>query len=144
MDLDHNTPELNIGSRVIPVDPFDLVVFGGTGDLALGKILPALVRRFCAGQVPEGSRIIGAARAELSPDAYRRMLRETLIAAGSGPGPVDRFLASVDYVPLDATEARGWDALGRRLDRDRVRAFYLSVGPGLFGRLAERVRAGVW
>ena len=29
-------------SRVIPVDPFDLVIFGGTGDLARRKILPAL------------------------------------------------------------------------------------------------------
>ncbi len=29
-------------SRVIPVDPFDLVIFGGTGDLARRKILPGL------------------------------------------------------------------------------------------------------
>ncbi|MEM7320118.1 MAG: hypothetical protein AAF408_13975, partial [Pseudomonadota bacterium] len=36
-------------SRVIPVDPFDLVVFGGTGDLARRKIMPALFRRFAAG-----------------------------------------------------------------------------------------------
>ena len=35
-------------SRVIPVDPFDLVIFGGTGDLARRKILPGLFRRFCA------------------------------------------------------------------------------------------------
>ena len=32
-------------SRVIPVDPFDLIIFGGTGDLAQRKILPALYRR---------------------------------------------------------------------------------------------------
>jgi glucose-6-phosphate 1-dehydrogenase len=29
-------------SCVIPVDAFDFVVFGGTGDLAKGKILPGL------------------------------------------------------------------------------------------------------
>ncbi len=29
-------------SRVIPVDDFDLVIFGGTGDLARRKILPGL------------------------------------------------------------------------------------------------------
>ncbi|MFT7448290.1 MAG: glucose-6-phosphate 1-dehydrogenase [Glaciecola sp.] len=39
-------------SRVIPVDPFDLVIFGGTGDLARRKILPGLFRRFCSGQMP--------------------------------------------------------------------------------------------
>ena len=52
-------------SRVIPVDPFDLVVFGGTGDLARRKILPALFRRFCAGQMGANSRIIGAARTDM-------------------------------------------------------------------------------
>ena len=50
-------------SRVIPVETFDLVIFGGTGDLARRKILPGLFRRFLAGQMPAGSRIIGAARA---------------------------------------------------------------------------------
>jgi glucose-6-phosphate 1-dehydrogenase len=29
-------------SRVIPVETFDLVIFGGTGDLALRKTLPGL------------------------------------------------------------------------------------------------------
>ena len=39
-------------SRVIPVEAFDLVIFGGTGDLARRKVLPGLFRRFCAGQMP--------------------------------------------------------------------------------------------
>ena len=51
-------------SRVIPVDPFDLVIFGGTGDLARRKILPGLFRGFCAGQMPEDAAIIGAARSD--------------------------------------------------------------------------------
>ena len=32
-------------STVIPVQPFDLVIFGATGDLAQRKILPSLFRR---------------------------------------------------------------------------------------------------
>ena len=43
-------------SRVIPVDPFDLVIFGGTGDLAQRKILPGLFRRFCGHDVAAGGR----------------------------------------------------------------------------------------
>ena len=31
-------------ARVVPVEPFDLVVFGGTGDLSRRKLLPALSR----------------------------------------------------------------------------------------------------
>ena len=37
-------------SRIIPVETFDLVIFGGTGDLARRKILPALFKRYCSGQ----------------------------------------------------------------------------------------------
>ena len=60
-----------MASRVIPVDPFDLVIFGGTGDLARRKILPGLFRRYCAGQMPAEARIIGAARSEMSNTEYR-------------------------------------------------------------------------
>ena len=58
-------------SRVIPVDTFDLVIFGATGDLARRKIFPGLFRRFLAGQMTAGSRITGAARSAMSPVEFR-------------------------------------------------------------------------
>ena len=51
-------------ARTIPVDPFDLVIFGGTGDLARRKILPSLFRRRLAGQMPGDARVIGCARGD--------------------------------------------------------------------------------
>ena len=65
-------------SRVIPVDPFDLIIFGGTGDLARRKILPGLFRRFCSGQMPPNARIIGAARADLGKVDYQNMIRDAI------------------------------------------------------------------
>ena len=65
-------------SRVIPVDVFDLVIFGGTGDLARRKILPGLYRRFLAGQMPGESRIIGAARGDLTDADYRAQVAEAI------------------------------------------------------------------
>ena len=53
-------------SRVIPVESFDLVIFGSTGDLAKRKIFPGLFRRFLAGQMPKDSQIVGVARSSLS------------------------------------------------------------------------------
>ena len=43
------------------VQSFDLVIFGGTGDLAARKLLPAMFHRFIDGQIPADSRIIGIA-----------------------------------------------------------------------------------
>ena len=42
-------------SRIIPVESFDLIIFGATGDLAKRKIFPGLFRRFLAGQIPKNN-----------------------------------------------------------------------------------------
>ncbi|WP_037315811.1 glucose-6-phosphate dehydrogenase [Ruegeria halocynthiae] len=132
-------------SRVIPVEPFDLVVFGGTGDLAQRKILPALFRRFCAGQWPDDVQIIGAARAGFDRDGFRDVVAESMRRHApkhcQDAGKMAAFLQRVDYVPLDASTGEGWDQLAEKLSVDRVRAFYFSVGPRLFGPLADRIKA---
>ncbi len=132
-------------SRVIPVDPFDLVVFGGTGDLAQRKIVPALFRRCCAGQWPHDTRIIGAARGGLSADEFRAIvadsLRRHVPEQARDADALAGFLRRVDYVSLDALTDEGWGQLAEKLHDDRIRAFYFSVGPRLFGPLAERIRA---
>ncbi|SHL68240.1 glucose-6-phosphate 1-dehydrogenase [Roseovarius litoreus] len=130
-------------SRVIPVDPFDLVVFGGTGDLARRKILPALFRRFQAGQMGESSRVIGAARSDMDAEAYRGFVRAAIEEfdpqAASDSAALEEFLGRLSYVALDAKGTAGWDKLAGEVSAGRIRAFYFSVGPGLFGDLAQRL-----
>lgn len=132
-------------SRVIPVDPFDLVIFGGTGDLAQRKILPALFRRFCAGQWPQQVQIIGAARAGLDRQGFLGMVTESLRTYAENQcrdaSALSAFLQRVDYVALDGLSDESWDQLAGKLTADRVRAFYFSVGPSLFGPLAERIKS---
>ncbi len=130
-------------SRVIPVGTFDLVIFGGTGDLSRRKILPGLFRRFLAGQMPDDARIIGAARAKLDNDAYRQLVREAIEEFGhADPGfesELATFLELVSYVPIDARGEMGWAQLAKRVRSGVIHAYYFSVGPGLFGDLAERL-----
>jgi glucose-6-phosphate 1-dehydrogenase len=132
-------------SRVIPVDSFDLVVFGGTGDLAKRKIIPGLFRRFLAGQMPADARIIGAARAELNDDSYRALAAEAIGEFVSkdkqDAAQIAAFVARLHYVPIDAKGTGGWDTLRGLMRPGVVRAFYFSVAPALFGDLAERLHA---
>ena len=58
-------------SQTIPVKHFDLTIFGASGDLAQRKILPSLYCRMRAGQFDAQSRIIGAARSDLSRTALQ-------------------------------------------------------------------------
>lgn len=129
-------------SRVIPVDEFDLVIFGGTGDLARRKILPGLFRRFLAGQMPSGSRIIGAARSDLDTSGYRQMIREAIAEFGGAEksnAKIEDFLGQLHYIPVDAKGEAGWKELLELIRFEVVNAFYFSVAPSLFGDLAERL-----
>ena len=114
-------------SRVIPVDAFDLVIFGGTGDLAKRKILPGLYRRFLAGQMTDTSRIIGAARADLTTDGFRALvgaaIAEFVPADRRDPVVIAQFLDHVDYVSIDATGEGGWAKLKGLVRENVVRAF---------------------
>ncbi len=130
-------------SRVIPVEPFDLVIFGGTGDLARRKILPGLFRRFLAGQMPPDARVIGAARADLDDAGYQTMIAGAIAEFG-GPEKDDAtgiadFLDRLLYVSIDATGINGWTKLAALMRSEVVRAFYFSVAPSLFGAIAERL-----
>ena len=71
-------------ARTIPVDPFDLVVFGATGDFSTRKLPPALYRRFVVGQMPASARIIGVARMNLDTSAFQLAVRESRAAGPFG------------------------------------------------------------
>ena len=74
---------------------FDLVLFGGTGDLAMRKLLPALYRRSCAGQIDGDvahhrrgaqravARGVSGAGARQLRDAPRQRLRHDELGASS-------------------------------------------------------------
>ncbi|WP_289041656.1 glucose-6-phosphate dehydrogenase [uncultured Aliiroseovarius sp.] len=130
-------------SRVIPVDPFDLVIFGGTGDLARRKILPGLYRRYLDGQMPDDACIVGVARGDMDTDGYRAFVetsvREFVAQKWCDAKILKAFIERVSFVQLDATGEQGWDELKSVTTPDRVQAFYFSVGPSLFGPIAERL-----
>jgi len=131
---------------IVPVQPFDLVVFGATGDLAKRKLIPGLYHRFRDGQMPANARVIGAARRGMGAEAFRSLadaaLTEFVPADALEAETRRRFLACLDYVAVDAADEGGWEELKARLDanRERVRAFYLSVGPALFMAIGERLQ----
>jgi glucose-6-phosphate 1-dehydrogenase len=132
-------------TRIIPVDEFDIIVFGATGDLAQRKLLPALFHRDEQGQLPEGARIIGTSRREMSDAEYQAFATtalETYIDVKlRTPEMMARFLKRVTYIAAEASKEDGWPKLDAALkDYDkRPRIFYLAVGPDLFGPICERL-----
>jgi glucose-6-phosphate 1-dehydrogenase len=143
-------------SRTVPVAPFDYVVFGGSGDLALRKLLPALFSRDCEGQIPVGARIIAAARSQATSTTFRAKVKALLvekIESGASNtikseifAALEKFIARLHYVQIDADSDIGWPNLATLLaeQSEHIRVFYLSVGPELFVPIAARVaKAGL-
>ncbi|MBX3572582.1 MAG: glucose-6-phosphate dehydrogenase [Mesorhizobium sp.] len=132
-------------SQIIPVEPFDFIAFGGTGDLAERKLLPALYQRQRAGQFSEPTRIIGTSRAKMSHKEYREFARKAISdhvkAAEIDPEQLETFLARLHYVAADAKSGDGFDAIRKQVgESDRIRVFYMAVAPALFGDIAKHLK----
>ena len=130
--------------RIIPVDLFDIVVFGATGDLSQRKLLPALFHRDLQGQIPAGARIIGSSRRPMSNAKFRGFakaaIEEHVDEALRSTDALSRFLNRITYVAAEAAGETGWKDLEKALsDRDHIRVFYLAVGPDLFGPICDRL-----
>ena len=133
-------------ARIIPVDTFDLVVFGGTGDLARRKLLPALYYRDLDGQLTADSLIIGVARRKLDRAAYAAQteaaLREYVPSEHLDQACLARFLGRLRYVALDVASPASWIELAAACDDPgRIRVFYLATSPDLFGLICRGLAA---
>ncbi len=125
--------------QIKPVETFDYVVFGATGDLTMRKLLPALYHRFRDKQFDAECRIIGTARSPLDDDEFRRRAADALEhfvgKAEREPAVIAEFLGLLHYARGDSTEPGGLDGLGTLLQAkpDRVRVFYLATSPSIYG-----------
>ena len=133
-------------AQFIPVEPFDLVIVGGTGDLAMRKLLPAMYHRVRDGQVSEDSRIIAVGRGAQANDEYRRealdSVRRALADEDCDEAVLDGFAARLHYVEADALDHGSWGELSQLLagHEDRVRVVYAATSPSLFGPIATGFR----
>ena len=88
---------------------FDLVLFGGTGDLTWRKLMPALFQAWRHGKLPEGGRILAVARDERSDAEYRGYIREKFVGVEEAKQPSDdeftRFAELLHYRRMDLAQA---------------------------------------
>jgi glucose-6-phosphate 1-dehydrogenase len=132
-------------SQIIPVDPFDFIIFGGTGDLSERKLLPALYYRQRDHQFSEPTRIFGASRAKLSDTEFREFARRAIVehvkAGDIDEAELETFLSRLFYVPADAKTGDGFAKLKKAIgSSDTIRAYYLAVAPALFGDISHRLK----
>jgi glucose-6-phosphate 1-dehydrogenase len=135
----------------LPVHPTALVIFGGTGDLAHRKLLPALYNLAHEGALPERFELIGVARRDQPDEDFREVVRESIERFSRrkpDPDVLKALISEVRYVPGSFDDEEVYaelcralkefdDQAGRSLDR----VFYLSTAPEFFPVIAQRLGA---
>jgi len=116
---------------------FTFVLFGGTGDLSMRKILPALYEAHRSGMLAQAGKIVCVARQEDSREQYLQWVdtrvREYVSKHGLDEAAWQRFLERIDYVKLDLSRTEDFAMLREVIATlPGIRVFYLATGPSLF------------
>ena len=140
---------LSEGLERLPVHPTTLVIFGGTGDLAKRKLLPAIYNLAHEGALPERFNLIGASRSEMEDDAYRAMARESIEQFSRrkpNPEVLESLLGRIRYVGGTFDDPTVYERLNTyALEYDEEagipfnRVFYLSTAPAFFPVIVKQL-----
>jgi glucose-6-phosphate 1-dehydrogenase len=126
-----------------------LVLFGGGGDLAMRMLLPSLYFLEHDGLLPDGLKIIGAARSDESREEYVAKVRAAVESKAHADdawsdAAWSRLDARLDYLPVDATDAASLKPLKDKIgdmSADGGVTSFLAVSPSLYGRIVTALKA---
>src|SRR5438552_17031058 len=145
--------QLAVGdTQSLATEPVTIVIFGGSGDLAHRKLLPALYNLHVDGVLPPRIAIVGAGRMPATDGEYRAFARDGI--ARFSRRPIDEpawqtFAENLFAVNVELDQERGMAPLGARLDiieHERGltgnRIYYLAIPPTLFAPTVEQLQRG--
>jgi len=136
------------GDAIKPL-PVTLVIFGGGGDLAHRKLLPALYNLHLDGLLPTPFAVVGVGRTAMSDDEYRAFAKDGVQQFSRRPIDEARwqdFAAGLFFAATSIDESHGFAGLGSRLDvieHERGlpgnRVYYLAIPPSLFAVTVDQL-----
>lgn len=130
-----------------PVEPCTLVIFGGSGDLARRRLIPALYNLLLDGLLPANFAVLGLGRKSMTDDEFRATLREGVLAHSRQQLVEERwktFAGRLFYLAGENDDAKTYSALKARAEEIERglglpgnRIFYLSIPPSSFTSVCE-------
>lgn len=125
------------------LNTFDLVLFGGTGDLSTRKLIPALYRQETALSLNNESQIIGVGTKNLTNDEYIKVIQNSLEKFFPDFNDKDdswkRFSQRVKYNKLDINSDEDWKNFNKT-EADRITVFYLAIPPSLYELISKKLK----
>lgn len=124
-----------------------IVIFGGSGDLTMRKLIPALYSLFRKKRLPLPVRIIGFSRTPMSGDAFRAKLNDavrTFAPAEYDAGIWREFAGSISYLPGDLEQPSSYGDLAAKIGPGSATVnclYYLATAPRFYPVVIARLAA---
>ena len=127
-------------------EPFNIVVFGGEGDLAIRKIYPALLHRELDGQFLSSFNIIAITRKAQSESTFYQDLTKHLLNTaeeGTKEDEIHNFVKKITLITTSEPTVEAYQNLKIHLDqfKDHQNIFYFSTPSSAFGKIAQTLKA---
>ncbi len=125
---------------------FILVIFGGSGDLTVRKLIPALYKLYKGKFLPKKFSVLGLGRTDYTTASFREKLLVNLKSQNKSDDELEKFLTHIHYQNLHMRTAEDYTELKLRLDElDRELQisgnylFYLATPPDFFMDVAKNL-----
>jgi glucose-6-phosphate 1-dehydrogenase len=132
------------------MEPFTMVIFGGTGDLSKRKLLPALFHLYQDGQFPKGFSVLGLARSKMTDEEYRHLIKEAIQIFHGGSfdeGKWNGFRQHLFYLSGAIDDDKSYGKLCERIDQISIAAeqgaaeiiYYMALPPQMAPVAVEKL-----
>ncbi|HMI39588.1 MAG TPA: glucose-6-phosphate dehydrogenase, partial [Nitrospiraceae bacterium] len=145
-----NSPRIDISpsqETIPPVEPCTLVIFGGSGDLARRRLIPALYNLLLDGLLPLNYAVIGLGRKLMTDEEFRATVRDGVVTHSRQALAEDKwkdFAPHLFYVSGGSEDPNTYarlkaraEEIERNLQLPGNRIFYLSIPPSSFASVCE-------
>ena len=111
----------------------NIFIFGGTGDLASRKLLPALYRHFKAHRLSAQAKIVSIGSRAINSSEYQILVRENLEhhlnESEFDENVCSEFLKLISFLKIDFNKADTFKLLANNALDGRRNIYYLAVSP---------------
>ncbi|MEP6934093.1 MAG: glucose-6-phosphate dehydrogenase, partial [Nitrospirota bacterium] len=145
-----NSPRIDISpseETIPPVKRCTLIIFGGSGDLARRRLIPAFYNLLLDGLLPPNFAVIGLGRTSMTDEEFRTTLRDGVVTHSRQALAEDTwkdFAQHLFYVSGGNEDPNTYARLKSRAeDIEKTfqlpgnRIFYLSIPPSSFASVCE-------
>ena len=121
----------------------NIFIFGGTGDLAQRKLLPALYRHFTAERLSPQIKIYGIGSSSLDILSYQQEVKNKLSinleSIEYEESTVQKFIEVISYIKIDFNIDNDFESLKKITSNKDRNLFYLAVTPVFYKVIADNL-----